>query len=132
MQKTLGLPDYRSKYGCLRCFQGSDEINNLAAPIRKRKHSWLVDTGKTSLSLHECDDDGVEALRENCTVRRKRGGVVLKRLVRDEFPLLQRGDRLEPSLPGFPDVWHGERCEDYEPQKRMILMLSASRTPTQP
>ncbi|CAK0906522.1 unnamed protein product [Prorocentrum cordatum] len=109
MCKSLGLPDYRSNYGCLRCFAHRNTFADLAAPSRKRTHDWLLDTAATALFRLPVDDDGAAELRENSRIKRKRGGVVVSSVMRDKFPLLRRGDRIEPVHPGFPDFWHGER-----------------------
>ncbi|CAK0866195.1 unnamed protein product, partial [Prorocentrum cordatum] len=122
MCKTLGLPDYRGNHGCLRCFSHKETFADLGAPLRKRKHQWLLDTARTSLSFHRVNDEDVEELRDNTCIKRKKGGVVVTSLMRDTFPLLKRGDRVEPVLPGQPDFRHGEACRDYAPRDRRMMV----------
>ena len=72
LPKTFGLPDYRSTFGCLACFQASACYHDLNAPFRKRRHQWLLDTAESSFSFHDVADDGVECLKANCKARKKK------------------------------------------------------------
>ena len=126
--KTFGLADYRSNFGCLRCFAKWDEFSNLAAPVRKRRHQWLVDTASTSLFLHDVTDASATVLRSNSKPRYSKAGVVVQRMMRTEFPNIKRGDRIEAPQLGRPDVWHGESCLEYRRSSRQILVYRRAKS----
>ena len=120
--KTFGLPDYRRNYGCLACFQRTDTFSDLNTPVRKRPHQWLMDTAESALFFHDIADDKVDLLRRNCKARQRQGGIIVQRQMRAEFPMLRRGDRIEPSVPSYPDVWHGEDIDTCPPDRRKCLV----------
>ena len=76
--KTLGLPDYRSNFGCKECFKRKSELSDLR-PCKRRKHAWLVDSATDGLTLHTCSNELALAMKQNCKPKYANAGVCLTR-----------------------------------------------------
>eukprot|EP00959_Pyramimonas_sp_CCMP1952_P469101 9494360-Pyramimonas_sp.AAC.1 len=101
MAKTLCMPDYRAKFGCIKCFHEKQQLDDFSIFARTRTHTWMLTAASTSLSWHDMlSDDDVEDLRSITHQRHKRGGVVVKARKVDKWPNLKIGDRIEPAVPG--------------------------------
>ena len=113
--KTLGLPDYRSNFGCKECFKRKSELSDLR-PCKRRKHAWLVDSATDGLTLHTCSNELALAMKQNCKPQYARAGVCL---TCDLSPALQCNDRLEPACGDLVDFWHDESVEPTNPSKML-------------
>ena len=117
--KTFGLPDYRSSYGCLRCFQRKTRLWDFAAPVKTRDHDWLLRIAENDLSIHPVTANVVEDIKKTCSAKRKHAGVIFpKKLSRN----LCRGDRLEPACAGMVDFWHDQPIDDASPSECQMLI----------
>eukprot|EP00959_Pyramimonas_sp_CCMP1952_P272251 5692200-Pyramimonas_sp.AAC.1 len=123
MGKTLCMPDYRAKYGCLKCFHEKSKLDDFTIDARKRTHMWMLTAASGSFSWHDLlTDNDVEDLRAITHQRHKKGGVVIKERRVDKWPHVKIGDRIEPAPGGYPDFWHGESVAAYPPEKRRFLV----------
>ena len=124
--KTLGLPDYKSLFGCLKCFKSKRNRNDLAMRSRKRTHRWLLETGSSSLSIHPVNEATVMELKANCTSKKKKAGVTVDKPCAN-LPGLRVGDRLEPTCGDLVDFWHGDNISDAHPDAWKVLVYSRPR-----
>ena len=117
--KTCGLSDYRSNYGCTKCFKKKSTFrdNRRAA---KRKHQWLVDVADTALQCVPVTEELAQELLHSCAPKKSKGGVVL---TRNLSPTLKCGTRLEPACSGMVDFWHGESVRDAPLSQRKALFF---------
>lgn len=121
MPKSMGLPDYRSSYGCLNCFKRKSNFDDFTTPAKRRCHRWLVESAQTCLSKYPVVDDDLDVIENNTESKKRKAGVTFMRGV-PCFPGVRKGDRLEPSLPGCPDVWHRQSVEDFPSRMRSVLI----------
>eukprot|EP00959_Pyramimonas_sp_CCMP1952_P017344 368327-Pyramimonas_sp.AAC.1 len=123
MAKTLCMPDYRAKFGCLKCFHEKRLLDDFTVSARIRTHQWLLTAAEASFSFHEiASDTDVDELRKIAHHKHKKGGVIVKARNTDIWPNLKIGDRIEPALEGHPDIWHGESICHYALEKRRFLV----------
>ena len=125
LPKSFGLPDYRTTHGCLRCFKHRAEFVNFATKGKKRTQGWFERTAATCLIAHRVPRDASEWLQDQicaCTKRKhKAGGVVFTNKPGNHIlPNVERGDRLEPSLKGYPDILNGQRTSDFAEANRFV------------
>ena len=119
--KTLGLPNYRSSYGCVQCFRPKTDLSHFKPPSRKRPHQWFWDSAESSLKYYKVDDGQVQELLANIKGKKEHGGLMITEPLNHLFPGICRNDRIEPTVFGCPDIVHGDKCTDYAPEKRKFL-----------
>ena len=102
--KTVGLPDYRSNVGCLRCFKHKRDFGNIGERAADRRNKWLVTLASSCLCFHNLTTEAVEQLRSSIRGYRKKGGQILTKRV-PLAPGLQPGDRIEPACGRIPDCF---------------------------
>lgn len=124
--KSVGLPDYRATYGCIRCFKSRAQFGDLEGRSRKRSHQWVLDCAASSLSHHKVCDEDFEALKQSTKcLKTKAGAVVTARMA--AFPEIRKGDRIEPAVCTDVDIWHGQRCTDFKPENQRLLVYRRPR-----
>ena len=126
--KSFGLPHYRAAYPCLRCFCPLSKLDDLARESRKRTHQWVMDSAEGALKFFNVDDGIVPDVLASVEGKKKRGGlVVTDTTLAGQIPGIRKWDRIEPAPHEFPDIVHGERCQDYDPSKRRMLVYRRDR-----
>eukprot|EP00929_Paragymnodinium_shiwhaense_P000878 TRINITY_DN101083_c0_g1_i1.p1 TRINITY_DN101083_c0_g1~~TRINITY_DN101083_c0_g1_i1.p1 ORF type:complete len:691 (+),score=49.20 TRINITY_DN101083_c0_g1_i1:78-2150(+) len=119
--KSLGCPHYNSTSGCLRCWKTKDALSNFAEHATERDHQEFIDAAAACFHRAPIDHATVARLADACRSSRKKGGIILQRVV-PGLPNIRKGDRLEPSHEGLPDITHGQQLSDFpESQRRVVF-----------